>query len=406
MAVHGVLSTSSNEPVDRYSSFQIGSVTKAMTASMVAMLSADGALSLDDPVVAYVPEFAVADPSATSSITVRHLLSHTSGFDGDVWFDVGEGPEPIARLVGSLGDLPQQCPPGTGFSYSNMGYVVLGRLVERVTGVPFDAALESLVAVPSDASIRLGLSNVSGSHAVGHVRGDQGWVPVDQVEGPPCLAPAGSRTWATVDDLLAFGELHLGQRGTAHEALVGMRVPHVSAGDPNNGDLMGLGVFLDDRWGATLVFHDGGVSGQSAYFRLIPDLGAVLVVSATGGVPQVFHRHVLRALAASKLGLDAPLGAQADPTVRIDPTRVVGTYSGVSSTVQIRERVDRDGLEVEFEWRYGGESFRTGWIEATPASSRLLLVPYAGRDLVVVLPQSDSPCDHLLHGLRRVNRII
>ena len=84
-----------------------------------------------------------------------------------------------------------------------------------------------------------------------------------------------------------------------------------------------------------MVFHDGGVSGQSAYLRILPEDDAVLVVVSTGGVPQTFHRHAFRAMAAAAVGRTAPLGAVADPNVVIDVDRYVGTYAASATEVVI-----------------------------------------------------------------------
>lgn len=405
VAVHGVRSTANGTVVTRSTAFQVGSVTKAMTASMVAMLVADGRLSLDDPVVRHVPEFRVADSTATQAITVRHLLSHTSGFDGDVWPDLGDGDESRSRIAAGCAELAQLSVPGEGFSYSNVGYAVLGRVVECVAGMTFESAMREMIAVPAAARIAVGVQDLdTADHAVGHVRADDGWVPVTELEGAGCLAPAGSRTWAAIDDLLAFGELHLGRRSSSLQpALTSMRVPQIRVADPNNGGDMALGMFLDDRWGSPVVFHDGGMAGQSAYLRILPERDAVLAVMSTGGVPQTFHRHVFSSLGDTFLGLRAPMAVQPDPSVVIDPARVAGTYEAAGSMVEIR--IGDDGLQVQCTWRYGGEPFPTGWLPASPANERVLLVPYGGRDLVVVLPPAGVACDHVLHGLRRVNRV-
>ncbi|CAB4585008.1 unannotated protein [freshwater metagenome] len=404
VAVHGVTHVGTGVPVERATWFQAGSVTKAMTATAVAMLVADGSVGLDEPVISYVPEFRVHDEHATRAITVRHLLTHTAGFDGDVWPDHGDDDGALGRLVAGIAHLPQLSPPGRAFSYSNVGYAVLGRLVERVVAAPFAAALRTMVADAADARLEVDVRRLDpGTFAVGHLRGPEGWAPIEGVQGPACLAPAGSRTWATVDDLLRFGELHLGRRSPQHhEALVAMRQPHLAVPDPNNGGTMALGVLLDDRWGSPVVLHDGGVAGQSAYLRILPELDAVLVVMATGGVPQVFHRHVFRALARSRFGLEAPAAVAADPSIVIDAARVAGVYDATATRLELRAA--GHGIEAEFRWRAGSDEVSSGWLPVRAANDRVLLAPFGGRDLVIVTPPAAEPCDHVLQSLRRVNR--
>lgn len=385
-----------------------GSVTKAMTASIVAMLVDEGVLDLDLPVRTYLPEFRVVDDDATRTITTRHLLTHTSGFDGDVWFDVGEGADAIDRFVAELAGCRQLSTPGDGFSYNNAAYSTLGLLIQRVTGSSFEAALQTRLAGPADASFTTNPASVHGRPAaIGHVPDGSGQqVPISTPFGPACLAPAGSRTWATIDDLLSFGELHLGRRGSAleHRALSAMCVPQVYVNDPNNGGTMALGMFLDDRWGTPVVFHDGGVLGQSAYLRILPELDTVMVVMSTGGVPQVFHRHVFAQMAELFPGLRVPLGVEPQLDCTIDPSRYVGRFEAASTRIDVEH--DGEGLTASITWGYDtADAVATGDLPLTPHSAEVFLAPLGGRDYVLVYPGLRHSTDHLLAGLRRLNRV-
>jgi hypothetical protein len=231
-------------------------------------------------------------------------------------------------------------------------------------------------------------------------------VPIGTAFGPACLAPAGSRTWATIDDLLAFGELHLGRHGGAaeHRALTAMCAPQVFVNDPNNGGTMALGMFLGDRWGTPVVFHDGGVQGQSAYLRILPELDAVLVVMSTGGVPQVFHRHVFARMAEMFPGLHAPLGVEPRPDRTIDLNRYVGRFEAASTRIDVEH--DGEGLTAAITWGYDtADAVATGALRLTPHSPEVFLAPLGGRDYVLVYPDLQRPADHLLAGLRRLNRV-
>ncbi len=408
VAVHGVAHATNDTALTRDTFLMAGSVTKAMTATIVALLRAKGRLDLDAPVVSVVPEFRVHDEAATASISLRHLLTHTAGFDGDIWPDLGEGDDAIDRLVASLSTCAQLSPPGTGFSYNNAAYAVLGKVIERVTGQSFEHALAEHVATPCGATITTDLARLRGaSTAIGHVVDADGRPqPLATAFGPACLAPAGSRTWSTIDGLLAFGELHLGRHGTpaTHAALRAMREPQIVVDDPNNGGTMALGMFLDDRWGTPVVFHDGGVQGQSAYLRVLPELDAVLAVMSTGGVPQVFHRHVFAQLAAALPGVASPLGVVADPTCALDPARYVGRFEASATRVDVTE-ID-GSLRAEVVWGHGTDTpVSTGALPLSPYSTEVLLAPLDGRDYVLVYPPATRPADHLLAGLRRLNRV-
>ena len=88
------------------------------------------------------------DPEVTTRLTMRHLLTHTGGWDGDFFPDTGAGDDALARYVKLMADLPQRTPLGTILSYNNAGFSVAGRVIEVVTGKTFEAALNELVLEP------------------------------------------------------------------------------------------------------------------------------------------------------------------------------------------------------------------------------------------------------------------
>src|SRR3954454_12246820 len=90
-AATGVLNLETRHPVTPDSLFQVGSITKVWTATLAMQLVDEGLLELDRPVVSYLPEFRVADPDVTRTVTARQLLTHTSGIDGDFFPDFGRG---------------------------------------------------------------------------------------------------------------------------------------------------------------------------------------------------------------------------------------------------------------------------------------------------------------------------
>lgn len=408
VVTHGHALAASDRVLSRETYLLAGSVTKAMSASIVALLHAEGLIDLDAPVVSILPEFRVRDELATTSISVRHLLTHTAGFDGDIWPDLGEGGGEIDRLVAMLAECAQLSPPGTAFSYNNAAYTVLGSIIERVTGDSFERALTDRVAQACGAVITTDITRLGNAErAIGHfVNGEGAIQPMEEAVGPACMAPAGSRTWSTIDGLLAFGEFHLGRHGTFAQtaALRSMREPQVTVGDPNNGGTMGLGIFLDDRWGTPVVFHDGGVQGQSAYLRVLPKLDTVMAVMSTGGIPQVFHRHVFSILTSSIPNVQAPLGAVAQTHLEVENSRFVGRYEASATRVDVSEV--NGSLTAEIVWgRETDAPMSTGLLALTPFSNEVFLAPLAGRDYVLVFPPSNQPADHLLAGLRRLNRV-
>lgn len=129
----GVLSLRTQVEATTDSVFKIGSITKIWTATLIQQLVDDGVLDLDRPVRGSLPGFRLSDPAATASLTARHLLTHTGGIDGNHFTDTGRNDDAIEKFVAILAEADQLLPPDTVFSYSNSGYVVLGRFAQRFT---------------------------------------------------------------------------------------------------------------------------------------------------------------------------------------------------------------------------------------------------------------------------------
>jgi CubicO group peptidase (beta-lactamase class C family) len=147
-AVAGVLNRNTKVTVTPDSIFQYGSITKVYTTTLVMQLIDEGLVDLDEPVVTYLPTFKLKDPGA-EQITVRHLLTHTNGIEGDYFRDFGRGEDAVEKYVNSLRTIGLAHPTGAFWSYSNAGFVVAGRLVEVLTGMTWDDAMRTKIFEPA-----------------------------------------------------------------------------------------------------------------------------------------------------------------------------------------------------------------------------------------------------------------
>ena len=210
-ACHGVTSIENPLPVDPDTVFVLGSVTKTFTATAMMRLVADGKVELDAPVRRYVSEFMLKDERAAAAITVLNLLNHTAGLDWRMSAETGEGDDALALYVAKMAESELIAPPGTRASYSQVGYNLAGRVIEKVTGLTFERAVGSLLFEP------LGLSHtffaaadvITRRFAVGHNLGQDGTLSVArQWKDPAPPTPAGAGSSAA--DLLRWARFHLG----------------------------------------------------------------------------------------------------------------------------------------------------------------------------------------------------
>ncbi|XBB68234.1 serine hydrolase [Nocardioides sp. WV_118_6] len=335
-AAAGVLSTATGVEATTDAIFQVGSVTKVFTATLVQQLVAEGLVDLDRPVRDYLPGLRLGDDDAAAGTTVRRLLTHTAGFEGDVFTDTGKGDECLARYVNLLAGVPQLFAPGAMWSYNNAAFCVLGRLVEVLRGRPYDACLRTHLLDP------LGLQAATDPYeavlhrvAVGHVAtaADTTLHPTPVWALARSNAPAGSMLAMRARDLVAFARHHLTEPG-----LAGMRAPQVALPALGQGAAWGLGWELFRLAPDLVVGHDGNTIGQSAFLRVLPEHGLAVAVLTNGGDGKALHRavagHVLRELAGTDLpAVPAPVPGA---TLPADLSRYAGTYASVVGETVVR----------------------------------------------------------------------
>ena len=345
----GVLNTSTGVEVSDDSVFQIGSVTKVWTASLVMRLVEDGIVDLDAPVQSVLPELRLMNDDATQRVTMRHLLAHTSGLDGDVFTDTGRGDDCLERYVDQLADVPQLHAPGAAFSYCNAGYILAGRVVERLTGCVWDEALRQWLIEPLglERTVTLPEEALRFRTAMGHVRGLDGRMqPAPVWDMPRSCGPAGLIK-ATVGDLLEFARCHLrggtardGTRVLAEATTAAMAAHEAAVPDASASiDSWGLG-WSRFRWqGRTVIGHDGATIGQSAYLRLLPDLGLTVALVANGGDATSLQRQLFAEIFAALAGLEVPPAPAppADVGATDLSARCRGRYERASLRIEIHD---------------------------------------------------------------------
>jgi CubicO group peptidase (beta-lactamase class C family) len=285
--------------------FQIGSNTKTYTGTLIMMLVEQGKLDLDQPVRAYLPDFKVADKATSEQVTIRHLLTHTSGWAGDFFFDTGPGEDACAKYVAAMADLEQVSPLGEFWSYNNAGFSLLGYLIETITGQRYEEALKEMLIEP------LGLKNtffepgdvLTYRFAVGHYEG--------YVARPwplPRSAYAAGGITCNVQDLLTYAKFHLGDGKISEEvqllsktSLTQMQTPQVTVWDKAS---WGLPWSIDDTYETRLVAHGGGTNGQVSLFSLVPEKQFAWAIFTNAGNGGKTGAEIEKKILKDYLGID------------------------------------------------------------------------------------------------------
>ncbi|MGW0481841.1 MULTISPECIES: serine hydrolase [Nonomuraea] len=341
----GVLNADTGVEATPDSLFQIGSVTKVWTATMLMQHVEAGAFTLDTPVAEVLPEFRVADAEVTKTVTIRHLLSHTSGIDGDLFLDTGRGDDCVERYVEACADLVQNHPLGVTQSYCNSGFTVAGRILEKLDGKVWDAVLRERIIEPLGLTHTCTLPEDVLRHraAIGHVEGGK----VAPVWGLMRSAGPAGLICARAADVVAFGRAHL--EGGLLDDPQAMWEPQIDIPNPHTlGKQWGIGWILDEWDGHRVISHGGNTIGQHAMLWVVPSTGTVVAVVANGGHSGAFTHAVATELFAELDGITVPptLGPPATP-VEVDASRYAGVYERAGARMTISER--EGGLQLRIE---------------------------------------------------------
>jgi CubicO group peptidase (beta-lactamase class C family) len=248
--------------------FRIASISKQVTATAILMEQQRGSLSVDDPICEHLPPC----PSAWGAITIRHLLTHTSGIPEYIDqpdFPGRHLPMTPAQIMGQVADDPLEFPPGSHFSYSNSGYSLLGIILETVSGVTYADYVETEIFGP------LGMADSGYEHdgdglAVGYTL--NGVVARDIDMSVPYAAGA---LFSTVEDLHRWDRAVAGGRLVPATALTDGAVGAPANHSPYT---YGFGVFVGESRDHRIVTHTGEIDGFVSYYAAYPDDGFSVVI--------------------------------------------------------------------------------------------------------------------------------
>lgn len=265
---YGLANAERNLPNTAQTRFRIASISKPITAVAILQLQAAGKLAVDESVCQYLPDC----PTAWQAVTLHHLLTHTSGIPNYTDFanfaEVELSPVTPRQLVSRFRNLPLDFVPGSAYRYSNSNYVVLGLIIEAVSGQPYADYIRDNIFVPAgminsgydtgDASVLNGTVGYLGP-------GIERSIPIDTSN----LYSAGG-LYSTVEDLYRFVQaLNSGQLLPANE-LAKMYTPNRSN--------YGYGWKIEERNGRRVIYHPGFISGAVTHLAYYPERQSVVIV--------------------------------------------------------------------------------------------------------------------------------
>ena len=376
--VHGLGVTSVEHPleVDGETLFQVGSITKTFTGTLAMRLVEEGRLDLDAPVRTYLTELRLQDDDVAARATMRHLLTHTGGWVGDYFDDTGRGDDALSLMCERLAELPQETPLGELWAYNNAGFYLAGRVLEVVTGRPFEEALGDLVLAPLglERSFFFAEDVITHRFAVGHDREGKVARPWALAR---CTAPAGGLV-SSVRELLRYARFQFGDGDGVlrRESLEAMREPAVPAA--GFADWVGLTWYGKDYDGRQFVGHGGGTNGQISLLQLCPEEEWALAVLTNHDDGGDLTRAVFLEAIRERFGITV---RDAEP-VEATPEQleeIRGTYDAALGTYDVRVV---DGKLVAESHPKGGFPKRDSPPRPAPPPFELA---FASRDELVVL---------------------
>ena len=347
-ASSGILNKNTKIEATDDSLFQIGSISKIFTTTAIMQLVDEGKVNLEDPVVNYLPSFRVADIEASNTITVKQLLCHTSGMEGDFFPEDDPFCPTVEKLIDRCYLLEQLHPVDKYMSYCNTGFSIAGRIIEVITGKPWGLVIQERILQP----LNLNESTTEPANmlrfrsAIGHVPDINDSTKLNVA--PKCYlplshAPAGTVLSMSARDLMTFALMHLndgvsdnGKKIISKESAIKMKTQQVQLPSMGAGITdWGLGWFMVKRAEREMYGHTGGTIGQLSYLSIYPKNDLVITL-LTNSPSAMLYSELEKSLLDSLAGISRE--ADLVPSEQsLDFNPFVGRYENIQTQVKVYE---------------------------------------------------------------------
>ncbi|BBH24346.1 hypothetical protein Back11_56910 [Paenibacillus baekrokdamisoli] len=352
----GVKDITTKEPVDKNTLFHHASISKTLVATGILQLVERGMIDLDSSITNYLPYFSMAD-ERYRLITIRQLLNHTSGMpdeDDYEWDRPQYDDQSLERYVKSINNRELLTDPGKQFSYSNIGYEILGDIIAKVSGVSFEQYMNDHIIESTRMQGSTYLKHEADIHlATPHILGVQnGYGGVISDVFPYNRAHSPSSTlYANAEDMCRYAIAHL-NRGSASDGQTILRTQsydelwkqHASTGYGAEQANIGLSWFLGEYKGSRMVSHSGMDTGFQSNLILLPDKG--IAVSVMTNSDYVWLYSICMSVIDIVLGTDL----QHIKRSMAHHLSKFSTTSGIESALEEYNRIKNDELDHYYLW--------------------------------------------------------
>jgi len=298
--------------------YQIASLTKSFTALVIIKLSEEGKLSVKDPLSKFITDY-----PRGNEITVENLLNHTSGIyealrNKEYFRLIHTGEKiPKSRETSFFKDEPLDFDPGTQFSYTNSGYILLGIIIEKITGLSYEEAVTKFILEP------LEMNHTGFDYPA--LKSPDKTVPYSYISKTkqvkteiwnPDLTGSAGQIYSTAEDLYKYYTGLRDYKIVSKEAFKKATTPYLSG--------YGYGWFIDDLYGKKLINHGGNIEGATSYLAMLPeeDICIILLNNITSKKLEKAGNTILAVLLDQPYDLPKP-----KKEITLDPV-IVKKYAG------------------------------------------------------------------------------
>jgi len=304
---YGVRSTKTNDSVDINTVFRLGSVSKGFASVLTGVVAQDSLLHWDDNVVQFLPEFSLRSKEQTQHLTIRHILSHTTGLPYHTYTNLVESGKDLETLLGRLQSVQLIAKEGEVYSYQNVAYSLIAEILRSATEKSYEELIRESIFTPlhmNTATVTYDGINENPNTALPHVYHRSGWTPVKITNRYYNVAPAGGVN-ASIADMAEWLQALLGFREKiiTRETLDAVfhpiiRTPvrrYFSHWPSGKRAFYAMGWRILQYGADTVVYHGGSVNGYRSEIALnrTRGIGICVLTNASSGfasqsIPEFF----------------------------------------------------------------------------------------------------------------------